>query len=159
MSVIVNDARIAIAESIKARQVHLAWGSGDGAWTTPPSEPLNATVLLNEIGRRKPTEITFGLNDPAGDINTSAGRFSKTTTPTNILVFTFSFDYLDASAAVIRETGLFIGGTTNPALPGGQMYFDAADVVTPGRLSQLSYYTPIYRTSATTETFQLVQIY
>ena len=159
MAIVPSAARIAIAESFKLRPMHLAWGAGDGAWTTPPAETLAATGLISEIGRRKPTEVTFGVADNAGDINTAIGRFTKTSTPTNILVLTFDFDFTDAPTAVIREAGLFVGGTTNPALPAGQMYFQVGDVVTPGRLLELMNFAPIFRNNSTTEKFVVVQVY
>lgn len=145
MSIVPRAGRAVIAESISLRNVHVAWGTGDGAWTAPPSESATATTLQNEVGRRPATQVAFVVEDVAGDIVLPAGRFSLSVTPTNLLYVTAQFDFVDAPSTVIREIGIFVGGTTDPGLPAGQRYFTPDQVVEPGRLLHLENRAPVYR--------------
>lgn len=156
MPILTKSGRVVIAESIKARAIHLAWGAGDGSWTTPPSEDSNTTALLNEVGRRTATEVTFVVPDVAGDIILPTGRFSRTATPTNNLFVSTQFDFTDASSSVIREIAVFVGTTTDGALPPGQRYFIPSQVTSPGRMLHLENMVPIYRSPAIRESFDVV---
>lgn len=157
MAILPKSGRTAIAASIKSQPIHLGWGLGNGSWTTPPTEDTEQTELQNEIGRRTALEVSFVVPDDAGEIVIDgAGRFSRTTDPTNRLYMQFKYDFADASSAVIREIGVFVGTVTDPALPPGQLYFTPAQIVTPGYLLQLENKAPIYRSSATRETFEIL---
>lgn len=156
MPILTASGRVVIAESIEARPIHLAWGTGDGAWTTPPSENSAQTALRAEIGRLKATEVAYVVLNPAGDINTPTGIYSRSVTPTNNMLLGFNFDFANASSSVIREIGVFVGSTTNPALPSGQQYFVPADIVMTGRLLHLENIAPIFRSPAIKENFQIV---
>ena len=157
MAILVSKGREVIAESLAARTMHLAWGSGDGSWITPPSESSGATALLNEIGRRLPTIVGYVVPDVAGAIVLPDGRkYTISGTPTNNLYLTFNFDYLDAPSSVIREVGVFVGGTVVSGLPGGQKYFTLAQVATPGKLLYLENYAPIFRNPSKQENFDIV---
>ena len=156
MPILTASGRIVIAESIEARPIHLAWGLGDGAWTTPPSEDSTHTSLINEIGRLKASEVAYVVLDPTGDINTPTGIYKRSVTPTNSMLLGFNFDFDNASSSVIREIAVFVGCTTNPALPGGQTYFVPADIVASGRLLHLENLAPIFRSPSIRENFQIV---
>lgn len=159
MPILTKSGRIAIAESLAARPLHVAWGLGNGSWTTPPDEDVEATALINEIGRRVATAIGFVTPDVGGSIVLPTGTFAPSVSPTNCLYVRTEFDFADAPSAVIREIALFAGTTTNPALPPGQQYFVPGDITSPGRLVHLENVTPIYRSPAIRETFEVVIVF
>lgn len=160
MPILTNSGRVVMAESIAARALHLAWGTGDGAWITPTAESAAATALMAEVGRRIASEVAFVVPDVAGDIILPSGaRFTRSVTPTNNLFIRTAFDFGDASSTVIREIGVFSNSTTDPGLPPGQQYFLPADVVTPGRLLHLEHITPIFRSPAIRESFEVVIVF
>ena len=156
MPILTKSGRVVIAESISLRNVHVAWGTGNGSWVTPPSEDPNATALLAEVGRRTANTVGFVTPDVAGEIVLPGGRFTASLTPTNYLHVACNFEFADASGSVIREFGVFVGSTMVTGLPGGQRYFEPSEVATPGRLLHLENIEPIYRSPAIRESFQVV---
>lgn len=156
MPIIVNTGRVAMVEALIGRPCHIAWGTGDGAWTTPPAESNFTTALMNEVGRRKVTNMQYVTPDVSGTIVVPNGKFSLAGSPTNHLYIQCDFDFTDAPSSVIREIGVFFGCTTNPGLPGGQLYFVPADIVTPGTLFHLEYIQPIFRSPAIQEAVKIV---
>jgi len=156
MSILTKSGRVCIAESISLRAIHVAWGTGDGSWITPPSEDPNATALLAEVARRTADTVAFVVPDVDGAIVLPTGNFSLSGTPTNNLYIKTSFDFADASSTVIREVGIFIGSVMVTGLPGGQRYFPPGDVDDPGRLLHLENIEPIYRSPAIRESFESV---
>lgn len=157
MAILTKAGRTAIAEAMKAEALHLAWGPGDGTWTSAPAEDANATALTGEIGRRLVTSVEYVVPDSAGDIEIAGvGLFSLSVTPTNRLLVTTQFDFADAPTAVIRQIGLFVGTVTDSGLPAGQRYFAPGDITSPGRLLQLENRSPIYRSSGTRERFEIL---
>lgn len=156
MPILTKSGRVVIAESIAIRPLHLAWGSGDGAWTTPPSENINAEALISEVGRRTVSETAYVIADAAGDIVLPTGRFTRSSTATNNLYLRTAFDFADGSGLVIREIGIFVGSTTDPALPSGQRYFTPSQLATSGRMLHVENLVPIYRSPAIRESFEVV---
>ena len=99
MPILTKSGRVALAESLALRPIHLAWGTGDGSWTTPPSEDTEATALQNEVGRRLVNEVAYCTQvvdpeDPA-EIELPTGRFNRSVTPTNHLLIVTNFDFAD----------------------------------------------------------------
>lgn len=156
MGILTESGRIALAEAVSAQTMHMAWGLGDGEWTTPPDESGVATTLINEVGRRAVTSVQFVSPDEAGEIVMPGGNYMASIIPTNYLHITALFDFADAGSLVIREAGLFIGTQTDAGLPPGQKYFVPAEVTDPGRLLHLENLAPLYRSVAIQENFQLV---
>jgi hypothetical protein len=157
MSILVDAGRVSIAESIALRPIHLAWGSGDGVWVTPPAESLAATALQTEIGRRVATEVAFVTPDAGGNIVLpNDAVFNRSVTPTNHIYIRTAFDFEDGLSEVIREIAVFVGTTTSGALPPGQEYFTPAQVTSPGRMLSLENIGPIYRSPAIRESFEVV---
>jgi hypothetical protein len=157
MSILVDAGRVAIAESIALRPIHLAWGSGDGAWVTPPAESLAATALQTEIGRRTATEVAYVTPDPGGNIVLpNDAVFTRSVTPTNHLYVRTAFDFEDGLSEVIREIAIFVGTVTVGGLPPGQEYFTPAQVTGQGRMLSLENIGPIYRSPAIRESFEVV---
>jgi len=156
MPILTRSGRVVIAESIALRAVHLAWGLGDGAWITPPSENADATSLVSEIGRRTASEVTFVVPDAGGDIVLPTGSYSRSASPTNHLFVVTNFEFVDAQSAVIREIAVFVGSTMIPGLPEGRKYFVPSEVQSPGRMLHLENIAPIYRSPAIRENFEIV---
>lgn len=157
MAILTKSGRVVIAESIASRPVHIAWGTGDGSWTTPPGESIIATNLLNEVGRRLATVVGFVVPDVNGAIVMPNGtKFTLSGTPTSNLYVTAEFDFVDASSSVIREAAIMVGTEIVAGLPAGQKYFTPDQVTNPGRLLQIEYFEPIFRSPAVRETYQAV---
>lgn len=159
MSATLQDSgRIALAIALKAMPMHLAWGNGLPAWdTTPEGEPTNATALVAEVGRRKVTSVEYVTPDAAGAITMPTGeRFSISATPTAWLYARTVFDFADADGQTIREVALFVGGTTDAALPAGQHYFTPAQVTSLGRMYLCDRGERIVRNGTTYQAFDYV---
>lgn len=157
MAILTKSGRAAIAASIKAQSIHLAWGSGEESWdTTPVPEPITATALVAEIGRRRVTQSQFCTPDPLGEIRVPEGRFSPSAEPTNYLFLRFLFDYTDSPSAVIREIAVFIGTEVDPSVPPGQDYVTANKVINPGQLLTLERIGRINRSSTVRQQFEQV---
>lgn len=157
MALFPNSGRIVSAESIAARPLFVAWGLGDGTWLTPPEESVNATALMNEIGRRVVQSTAFVVPDVDGLILTPTGNYTLSGTPTNHLMISATFEFSDATSAVVREVAVFVGavinvGTTAP----GQLYFTPSEMVSNGRLLQIENVEPIFRSPAIRETFSFI---
>ena len=160
MPILTKSGRVAIAESLAARALHLAWGTGDGDWITPPAESLDRTALQAEIGRRAASEVSYvvPVTNPASpaQIELPTGRFNRSVTPTSNLLVTANFDFADASSAVIREIAIFSNTQVVAGLPAGQSYFLPAQVSSPGRMVHLENIAPIFRSPAIRESFEIV---
>lgn len=155
MAIIPVSGSIAIAQAIKAQAIFLAWGTGDGAWTTPPTPDPEALGLQNEIGRRKPLSVDFVTPDSNGDVYiVGAGRFSVTETPTRHLLVTVNYDYEDGLGEEIRELGLFIGTVVDPSLPIGQYYFTPDQLADTGTMFHVEHIEPFTRQNGVRETFK-----
>lgn len=121
-----------------------------------PSEGVNQTSLLAEVGRRTVDEVEFAIEDANGAITAPTGRFSISQTPTNHLFVRTRFDFADAASSVIREQGLFVGSTTDAALPAGQFYFTGAEVTDPGILLMVQNSPALIRQPTSRETYEFV---
>lgn len=156
MAILTASGRICVVEALAERPIHLAWGTGDGSWTLPPSENSAATALLNEVGRRQATIVGYAVPDVAGLIQLDSGNFSVSATPTKYLYVKTDFDFLDASGLVIREIAIFTGSVMVGGLPGGQRYFAPAEVADPGRMLHLQNLVPVFRSPSIRENFEIV---
>lgn len=156
MSILSTSGRIAIAEVIFSRTLHLAWGRGDGAWVNPPAESGDETQLINEIARRKVTQVSYVVPDPSGVIVLPEGSFSLSIEPTRHVYTKTDFDYSEAIGEAIREIGLFSGTVTQAGLPIGQQYFLPNQITKPGRLIYVKNFEPIPRLPSARERFEIV---
>jgi hypothetical protein len=156
MAVLTKSGRTALAVSLKARPIHLAWGLGNGEWTVAPNEDIQASSLMNEVGRRIVDEVVFCEGDEEGLLVTPTGRFTATEEPTNQLYFHCTFDFEDASTETIRELVIFIGTEVSDVCPPGQRYFAPSEIVDPGILLVYENTVPLIRTAATREAFSFV---
>lgn len=157
MSILTHSGRVAITKSIANEDIHLAWGSGDSAWdASPQPEPIDATALVTEVGRRKASVVGFCTPNPQGDIVTTNGRFMASIEPTRYLFFRFSFDFAEGADAEIRELGVFVFTKTDPNLPPGQMYFTPDQIVDPGVLLLLERIERVPRSPSVRTTYEAV---
>lgn len=157
MAILTTSGRTAMAIAIAAQPLHLAWGSGDAAWdTTPVPEPIGATALVQEVGRRTASLIQFCAPDIAGDLIVPTGRYAISASPTQHLYLRFNFDFTDASASLIREAGVFLGTILQSGLPEGQRYFAPTDIANPGTLLALERFPKITRSSSVRQSFEFV---
>lgn len=160
----------AMAKAVAERTLHLAWGSGEPAWDDEPSQKpslVNATALTQELGRRIPRTVTYAEPDEAGDIIVPVGqntdgtvrkeRYRLSAEPTPYIYVNAVFEYEEASAAVIREVGLFMDTVAKSGLPAGQRYFTPAEIENPGLLlTAQNLDTPINRSSAVRQTVEFI---
>ena len=160
----------AMAKAVAERTLHLAWGSGDPAWDDEPSQKpslVNATALTQELGRRIPRTVTYAEPDEAGDIVVPVGvnadgtvrkeRYRLSAEPTPYIYVSAVFEYEEASAAVIREVGLFMDTVVKAGLPEGRRYFTPADVEDSGLLlSAQNLDIPINRSSAVRQSVEYI---
>lgn len=156
MPILTKSGRVVIAESIQSRPVHIAWGLGDGEWLTPPSEDIDATALINEVGRRTADLVQYVTPDEEGTIVLPTGSYSVSATPTNHLYIKTKFTFTDAPSSEIREISAIVGTVPVAGLPAGQRYFTPAQIANPGRMLHLENIQPIYRSPAIEETFEIV---
>lgn len=149
MSIFVQSAATAVAQALKAAGVWVAWGNGDSAWdATPVAEPVNATALVAERGRRRASVIDYVVPNPSGTIVLPQGSFSISPTPTNQLYVRCSFAATEEVGQAIREAAVFIGTTLVAGLPVGQDYFVPANILAPGTMLILERFAKINRTSS-----------
>ncbi len=157
MAILTNSGRSAVAEILKDQPIHMAWGSGVAAWDTESvPEPLTAVALENEIGRRVATQVQYCTPSSSGEIEVPNGKFAISAEPTNFLFMRFTFAFLDAPSATIRELGVFVGTTIRSSVPSSQQYFVPADVQTPGRLLLLERIPKLDRSPDIRQQFEFV---
>lgn len=173
LSTITNAGRAAMARAIAERPLHLAWGMGNPEWDTMQKEELpslvDAEALHAEIGRRKPSVISFCVPDEAGGIvipiseNESAGtvekaRYSLSSTPTPYLYIRVDYDFEDASNSIIREIGLFLDTKPLASCPAGQFYFRPNELAETGMMFCAQILNrPIHRTISMRQSVEFVQ--
>lgn len=147
LATLTKTGRAAIAAAISNEKLYLAWGSGNPSWDEPGAvlpSLINATGLVAEVGRRIVSSVGFVTPDDAGGIvipvsqgangEVQEARYRTSSTPTPYLYVLTNFDFADAANAVIREMGIFMGGSPIEGLPPGQRYFLPAEIANPGLL-------------------------
>lgn len=90
--------------------VHCALGSGDGTFTdpeNPPVEDVNATALKGEFARRAVTRKSYLAEDEYGTIRIGNINYSYSATPTNTVLYEWTFERGEGEAETIKEIGLF----------------------------------------------------
>jgi hypothetical protein len=171
VATITMQGRIFMAEAIRAKPLHIGWGSGDPAWDDMEDEDLpglvEASALVNELGRRAPASVGFVLPDEEGGIVIPIGqdgqgniiyqRYAHASEPTAYLYIRCNFDNADASNSLIREMGLFGGTVVKEGLPPGQQYFTPDQIEDPGRLFASEIIRPYFlRSPSVRESYEFV---
>ena len=160
LATLTKTGRAAIALALSSRPIHLAWGSGDAAWDEEDAQLpslVNATALVNELGRRTPATIGFVEPDDEGDIvipvatgadgEVQEARYKSVTGPSPYLYVRVNYNFSDVSNAIIRELGVFMDTRLKEGLPPGQRYFLPADLEDPGLLVAAQIFQPPDRKS------------
>lgn len=157
MAILTTSGRTALAMAVVQQPLHLAWGSGDPDWDdNPVLEPVSATDLVDEAGRRVATFVGYCTPDAEGDIIVPTGRFQSSEAPTNNIYLRFNFDFGDSPTAQIREAAVFMGTTIVEGLPLGQRYFSPSQIASPGILLSLERFTKIIRSPTVRQSFEFV---
>ena len=160
MAILTQSGRAALAISVAAQSLHLAWGTGDPVWdVTPAPEPVEATGLVSEVGRRGLPQLLYVAPNAAGSISLPSGRWAVSVAPTNHLYMRFAFDYADGATATIRELGVFVGTAIKAAVTAaepGRAYFDPSMIQAPGTLLALQRTPRIIRSAQTRQAFEFV---
>lgn len=155
MAILVETGRAAVAASIKAQPIHLAWGTGLVAWDgQKPAEQTSADHLEVELGRRIVTYSSFVEPDTNGQVIVSQGRFAETQKASKYLYLRFQFDFADAQQATIRELGIFVGTTPNAGVTGLD-YMNKGEY-SGGQLLVLEYIDKLVRSSSIRQQFEFV---
>jgi hypothetical protein len=150
-----------MAKAIKEQPLFLALGRGSSAWGdgVPPLENIEATKLVDEIGRRALTRSLYVIPDADGEIevpvsavqdgqgnyNVESERYSASNTPTRHIYLEFALDYADAADETLREIGVYVGSVLKPNLPAGQRYFHKSDFSDEGLLFEIEHKRPYIR--------------
>lgn len=161
MGTITEIGRAAMAKAIKEQPIFLALGRGKSAWGNgvPPLESIEATALLDEIGRRALTRSLYVTPDSDGEIevpvsvaqdaqgnyNVESERYTASSVPTRHIYLEFALDYVDAADETIREIGVYVGSILKSGLPSGQMYFKKSDFSDEGLLFEIEHKRPYIR--------------
>lgn len=159
MQTLQDAGRIALAKSLAAMPVHIAWGRGDGAWPAPPATPADRTTLLDEIGRRTVVDVGYAVPGTAQDhdIEMPGQVYYKTSpVPTPFLLLRTTFGFGDAQGETVRECGVFFGTVAKAGVPPGQRYLTPAEVENPGTVYCLEYRSPVLRSGTTKATEEIV---
>ena len=156
MSTVVDDIRTFMAEAIAAKDIYLAWGRGDGSWTTPPAESRTKKTLVDAVGFRQVARAIYVTPDSSGDIIMSSGAFSISSTPTNHLYVEFRFDFADGQGETLREAMVYIGTTVDSSVPVGKKYLSPSEVTDVGRAALLEHFEPRQRSVGTRSTYEYV---
>lgn len=154
LATLTRTGRAAMVKAMLSQPLHLAWGTGLAEWDAEDAELpslINSTALYAELGRRIPAAVGYVIPDDEGEITIPVGRggeeveevrYNRSTEPTPYLYIRINYDYADASSAIIRELGVFMGTQTDPDLPEGQRYFTPAEIIDPGLLLAAQIITP-----------------
>ncbi len=153
-----NPGRASVAKSIyELDSIHLAWGSGLESWDTTPVAPdVNASSLINEVGRRIVSLKQYCTPDEEGGIVVPDGRFAPSATPTKYLYLRFSFDFADSPSADIRELAIMLRTVKKPTVPDGQEYLLPADLLSTGDILALEHIDKLDRSASNRQSFEFV---
>lgn len=157
MAILTNSGRAAVAMSVKDQPIHMAWGSGNAAWDDDPeAEPVEAAALVNELGRRRATQVLYCTPSPSGELVVPTGRFTVSLVPTKYLYMRFAFDFNDAPASTIRELGIFLATVPKSTVPIDQEYLVPSEIEEQGILLALERITKIERSASIRQQFEFV---
>lgn len=153
-----NPGRASVAKSIyELDEIHLAWGEGLETWDdTPVSPNVEASALINEVGRRIVSQKQYCYPDAAGGISVPDGRFSPSATPTKYIHLRFSFDFADSPSAEIRELAIMLRTVKKPSVPDNQEYLLPADILTGGDILALEHIPVLDRSASNRQSFEFV---
>lgn len=169
LATLTDVGRAAMAKALMEQGLTFAWGSGEDNWSDLDFEKSlrSEQTLVTELGRRLPNQVGFVIPDEAGEIALPVGRktdgsvdearYRLVSEETPYLYLRVNFDFADASAATIREVGVFVGARPKETCPPGQRYFKADELETSGLLLSVQRLDPtIVRSPAVRQSFEFV---
>ncbi|WP_025089770.1 hypothetical protein [Brucella intermedia] len=169
MAVFTQGGRVVLAQALYDVTMFLAVGKGDPAWdgepqpTTPAEQEARDTALsvttdlVAKVGVTRTRDKFFVKPDNAGTILMGDGSiYSQSDVPTASLYVRFQLDLPDAAGSTLRETGIFVGTQLGGAVPDGQQYIPAADVVNFGTMIDVDRFAPIVRDGSIGQTFSFI---
>lgn len=134
-------ARIAIATSIKNKDLFLAVAAGDEEWgPNPPFPSINAIATTTAaLAFKRITHKVYCAPDPVeGTIVTPSGaKFKPVFEPTEHLYLKCVLEADEVPQLTYRELAIFMDSVMDSQLPPGQNLFMPADVVDAGTLVAL----------------------
>lgn len=71
LATLTKTGRAAIVKAIAARDIFLAWGTGEEAWDADDAvlpSLVDITAITGEVGRRRASSVGFVTPDDAGEI-------------------------------------------------------------------------------------------
>jgi hypothetical protein len=146
---IVDAGRATLAKAIKDKNVMLAVGSGQAAWTqlsNTPSLSGTETALVAPVAGVRPAVKDFVVPNAAGTIEAPDGsKWSISATPTKYLYLSFVLGFQDGPSEVLKELGLYLDPTYAAAVGAGQTYIPWASVTNAGNLLALERIAPLER--------------
>lgn len=114
------------------------------------------TEILDEVGRRKPTQSEYVEEDEAGDIVCNGKKWSIVAYRTPYVYLNFKFDADDAPTGTIYQAAIFVGTTAKAEVPAGQYYLLPSEIEDAGDLYMIENIVPISRSNGKREVFEYV---
>lgn len=149
-------ARVQLAQQFYSKTLWLAWGTSNTNWNdNPPAETVTATELLNEVGRRKVLQKNYVRPNATGAIETQAGNWEISTTPTKHVYLRVVYGFTDAPTSTICQFGLFDGVEPQPGQENSN-YLLPAQVKTRGNLLTIENIKNIYRNNQQKEVHEII---
>lgn len=158
---LVDEGRKAIASSFKDKADSSYLGLGKfpvgypDTWTDPApivsevTDPdlidefgVQATELLEEVGRRKASLVDYCEPDVLGDILVNGTTYKLSTTTTKYLYYKFILDPSDGGSEEICQRALFIDVVPLGSVPPGQYWLIPSELDDPGIMWQLQNVVP-----------------
>lgn len=116
---------------------------------TVPQPDLTTQTLASEVGRVPVTAVHYIMPfDEADDpevnyVILEGAKYALSAEPARMLLFQAHLNASDGVGDPIREYALFSRCAVDPELPPGQVYFEAADITSPGVMVIAKNRTPV----------------
>jgi len=147
-----------LSETMFPKEFFLAWGDlplGEEWDRVPPTEDVNATELIAEVGRVKYLAKEYVVADTTGVLDVDGIKWSISTNPTKYIYLKFQFDQTMNSDSAIFQLGLFTD-VVPVAGKEAETYLLPADIDDIGNIVLIENQAVVYRNSATKEVFEFV---
>lgn len=147
-----------LSETMFPKDFFLAWGDlplGSEWDRTPPTEDVNSTTLIEEVGRIKALAKEYVTPDVAGVIDVDGLKWTVSGTPSKYIYLKFEFAQTMNSDSAIYQLGIFTDMVPATGFE-ANTYFIPAEIQDVGNIVLLENQAVVYRNSATKEVFEFV---